>query len=70
MNESRAMFKPLISITRQKDSLNIMKPSSHEMLENLCNEKIFQNQLHTEIGTFPMATNSTLNEICELCFGI
>ena len=35
MNEYRAMSKNFVSITRQKYSLNVMKPSSHKMLENL-----------------------------------
>ena len=36
------MSKIFVSIKKQKHSLNVMKLSSHEMFENLCNETIFQ----------------------------
>ena len=47
--------KNCISIKKE----NVMKPSSHKMLGDLCIEKIFQEQFHTEIRTFPVATTST-----------
>ena len=48
-----------------------MKGSEHkEKLENLCYEKIFQNQFHTKIRTLPMVITSNLTEILELCIGI
>ena len=59
MNESRGSPENIISITKRKHSLNIMKLSSHEKLENLCNEKIYQDQFHTEIETFSTATTSS-----------